>query len=57
MPMTFRLDLARRIVAAIALSSRQGESLCESQGYWEFDAKNRPEGWNIGLTLACRWAR
>jgi hypothetical protein len=22
------------------------------KGYWEFDAKNRPEGWNIWLTLA-----
>jgi hypothetical protein len=22
------------------------------KGYYEFDAKNRPEGWNVWLTLA-----
>ena len=22
------------------------------KGYWEFDAKNRPEGWNVWVTLS-----
>ena len=22
------------------------------KGYWEFDAQNRPEGWNVWLTVS-----
>jgi hypothetical protein len=32
------------------LSDMQG--YINLKGYWEFDAKNRPEGWNTWLTFA-----